>query len=55
MYRFGIWYKNDYICIYRYIMSKETLEISVLVDEKFDVQFNLVQGFFGFILRIFGK
>jgi len=36
-------------------MSKETLEISVLVDEKFDVQFNLVQGFFGFILRIFGK
>lgn len=36
-------------------MSKETLEISVLVDEKFDVNFNLVQGFFGFILKIFGK
>lgn len=36
-------------------MSKETLEISVLVDEKFDVNFNLVQGFFGIILKIFGK
>jgi hypothetical protein len=36
-------------------MSKETLEISVSVDEQFDVDFNLVQGLFGFILRIFGK
>jgi len=36
-------------------MSKEVLEISVLVDEKFDVSFNLAQGFFGFILKFFGK
>jgi hypothetical protein len=36
-------------------MSKEILEISILVDEKFDVNFNLVEGFFGLILRIFGK
>jgi hypothetical protein len=36
-------------------MSKEILEISILVDEKFDVSFNLVEGFFGLILRIFGK
>jgi hypothetical protein len=36
-------------------MSKEVLEISVNVDEQFDVDFNLVQGLFGFILKIFGK
>ncbi|TCD02434.1 phenylalanyl-tRNA synthetase subunit alpha [Pedobacter psychroterrae] len=36
-------------------MSKEILEISVMVDEKFDVSFNLVNGFFGFILKVFGK
>ncbi|MGF1923481.1 MAG: phenylalanyl-tRNA synthetase subunit alpha [Bacteroidia bacterium] len=36
-------------------MSKETLEISVNVDEQFDVEFNLVEGLFGFILRIFGR
>jgi hypothetical protein len=36
-------------------MSKEVLEISVLVDEKFDMKFDLVEGFFGFILRIFGR
>jgi hypothetical protein len=36
-------------------MSKEVLEISVLVDEKFDMSFNLSQGLFGFILRFFGK
>lgn len=36
-------------------MSKEVLEISVLVDEKFDMSFNLVEGVFGFILRVFDK
>ena len=36
-------------------MSKEVLEISVLVDEKFDMKFNLVEGVFGFILKIFGR
>lgn len=36
-------------------MSKEVLEISVLVDEKFDMSFNLVEGIFGFILKVFGK
>lgn len=36
-------------------MSKEVLEISVMVDEQFDVSFNLPDGFFGFILNIFGK
>lgn len=36
-------------------MSKEILEISILVDEKFDVSFNLVQGIFGLLLKVFGK
>lgn len=36
-------------------MSNEILEISVLVDEKFDVKFDLVDGVLGFILKIFGK
>ncbi|MEJ2884474.1 phenylalanyl-tRNA synthetase subunit alpha [Pedobacter sp. GR22-6] len=36
-------------------MSKEVLEISVLVDEKFDVSFDLVEGIFGFILKFFAK
>ncbi|ACU05815.1 MULTISPECIES: hypothetical protein [Pedobacter] len=36
-------------------MSKEILEISVLVDEKFDVKFDLVDGFLGLILKIFGR
>jgi len=36
-------------------MSKEVLEISILVDEKFDVNFNLAGGFFGIILSVFGK
>jgi hypothetical protein len=36
-------------------MSNETLEISVLVEEKFDMKFDLVDGILGFILRIFGK
>lgn len=36
-------------------MSKETLEISISVDEKFELSFNLVEGIFGLILKIFGK
>ncbi|MBB5638674.1 hypothetical protein HDF26_004892 [Pedobacter cryoconitis] len=35
-------------------MSKEVLEISILVDEKFDVSFNLEDGLFGLILKVFG-
>jgi len=38
-----------------FTMSKEMLEISILVDEKFDVSFNLVEGIFGLILKVFGK
>ncbi len=36
-------------------MSKETLEISVNVEEHFDVSFNLLDGFFGVVLEFFGK
>lgn len=36
-------------------MSKELLEFSVLVDEQFDVKFNWLEGFFGVILKVFGK
>ncbi|MBE9602812.1 phenylalanyl-tRNA synthetase subunit alpha [Pedobacter sp. MC2016-24] len=36
-------------------MSNEILEISVLVDEKFDMSFNLAGGVLGLILRIFGN
>jgi hypothetical protein len=36
-------------------MSNEILEISVLVDEKFDVKFEPADGVLGFILRIFGR
>lgn len=36
-------------------MSNEILEISVLVEEKFDVKFEPVDGVLGFILRIFGR
>ncbi|HEY0174806.1 MAG TPA: phenylalanyl-tRNA synthetase subunit alpha [Pedobacter sp.] len=36
-------------------MTKEVLEISILVDEKFDVSFNLAEGIFGLILKILGK
>ncbi len=36
-------------------MSKEVLEISERVDEQFEMSFNLIDGFFGFILKIFGK
>lgn len=35
-------------------MSKEVLEITILVEEKFDVSFNLDLGFFGLILKFFG-
>lgn len=37
------------------IMSNEVLEISVNVDEQFDVDFNLAQGLLGFILKVIGK
>ncbi|MFA4871148.1 MAG: phenylalanyl-tRNA synthetase subunit alpha [Pedobacter sp.] len=36
-------------------MSNEILEISILVDEKFDVIFEPADGVLGFILRIFGR
>jgi hypothetical protein len=36
-------------------MSKEVLEFSILVDEKFDMSFNLAGGIFGFFLRFFDK
>jgi len=35
-------------------MSKEVLEISILVDEKFDVSFNLEEGLLGLVLKVFG-
>ncbi|WP_199118660.1 phenylalanyl-tRNA synthetase subunit alpha [Pedobacter sp. ASV28] len=35
-------------------MSQEVLEISVMVDEQFDVSFNLTGGILGFILKAFG-
>lgn len=35
-------------------MSKEVLEISILVEEKFDVSFNLDEGILGIILKVFG-
>jgi len=34
-------------------MSQEVLEISVMVDEQFDVNFNLTGGILGVILGIF--
>jgi hypothetical protein len=36
-------------------MSKEVLEFSVMVDEKFDMSFNLAPGFLGFIFGIFAR
>ena len=36
-------------------MSNEILEISVNVDEQFDVDFNLAHGLLGVILKILGK
>ncbi|RZK56881.1 MAG: phenylalanyl-tRNA synthetase subunit alpha [Pedobacter sp.] len=36
-------------------MSKEVLEISVMVDEQFDVSFNLADGVLGLILSIFER
>jgi hypothetical protein len=36
-------------------MSNEVLEISILVEEKFDVNFNLADGLLGFILKVFGE
>ncbi|KQN28611.1 phenylalanyl-tRNA synthetase subunit alpha [Pedobacter sp. MC2016-05] len=36
-------------------MSKEILEFSVLVDEKFDLKFNWLEGFWETAFKIFGK
>ncbi len=36
-------------------MSKEVLEISVMVDEQFDMKFNWLEGAFGLILKVLGK
>jgi hypothetical protein len=36
-------------------MSNEVLEISILVDEKFDMNFNLADGLLGLILKVFGQ
>jgi hypothetical protein len=36
-------------------MSKEVLEFSILVDERFDMSFNLASGLLGVILRFFGR
>jgi hypothetical protein len=36
-------------------MSNEVLEISVNVEEQFDVDFNLAEGLLGFILKILRK
>lgn len=36
-------------------MSVEMLEISVTVDERFDMEFNLTQGWLGLILRLWGN
>ncbi|MDQ7947722.1 MAG: phenylalanyl-tRNA synthetase subunit alpha [Pedobacter sp.] len=33
-------------------MSKEVLEISVMVDEQFDVKFNWLEGALGLVLNI---
>lgn len=35
-------------------MSQELLEFSILVDEKFDIKFGPVNGFLGFVFRMFG-
>jgi hypothetical protein len=36
-------------------MSKEVLEFSVLIDEKFDLKFNWLDGFWGAALKFIGK
>lgn len=51
-------YKTLYLYHYHHNnieMSKEVLEISVMVDEQFDVNFNWLEGIFGIILKVFGK
>jgi hypothetical protein len=37
------------------MMSSEVFEISVMLDEHFDVNFDLTKGFLGFILKVFGS
>ena len=36
-------------------MSKEILEFSVQVDEKFDLKFNWLDGFWGVAFKFFAK
>ncbi|MCJ0742490.1 MULTISPECIES: phenylalanyl-tRNA synthetase subunit alpha [Pedobacter] len=36
-------------------MSKETLEISVMVDQSFDMSFNLIDGVLGTLLNWLSK
>ncbi|MDN3587037.1 phenylalanyl-tRNA synthetase subunit alpha [Pedobacter aquatilis] len=36
-------------------MTKEILEISVSIDEKFDLQFNWLDGFWASALKFIGK
>jgi hypothetical protein len=36
-------------------MSKEVLEFSILVDEKFDMSFNFALGLLGIILKFLGR
>ena len=36
-------------------MSKEILEFSVQVDEKFDLKFNWLDGIWGTAFKFFGK
>lgn len=36
-------------------MSQETLEISVLVDEKFDMSFDLAEGLLGLLLKMLDR
>lgn len=36
-------------------MSNEVLEMSVQLDQEFDVTFNLFEGILGYIIRMIGK
>ncbi|WP_443937844.1 phenylalanyl-tRNA synthetase subunit alpha [Pedobacter sp. MW01-1-1] len=36
-------------------MSKEILEFSIQVDEKFDLNFSLLGGFVAFVVKFFEK
>lgn len=54
IYQFGFWFIYFiFVDIEMEFMSQEVLEISVMVDEQFDVNFNLADGILGVILSIF--